>query len=114
MVKLISLLTRHPHLTKNEFMRMWVEDHAPMALKVPGLRRYSLSFIIAEPSRADVPDQSYSADGIAELWFDSEEAMKAVLESPELQHWRAHGATFIGKIKAFLVEEKVIIGETLV
>ena len=90
-------------------MRKWAEEHAQMALSVPGLQRYVLSFIIAEPQRPDVPDHAFTADGIAELWFESEEAMKNVLATEELKRWRAHGATFIGGIKAFLVEEHVII-----
>lgn len=111
MIKLISLLNRKEGMSKDEFMRAWVDEHAPMAASVPGLRRYVLSFILDEPRRPDVTAEDYSADGIAELWFDDEEAMKRVLASEELLRWRAHGATFLGKVKAFLVEERVFIGD---
>jgi hypothetical protein len=76
---------------------------------VPGLRRFVLSLIVAEPSRPDIPDQEIAADGVAELWFDDMASMQRVLESAEMKRLRAHGATFIGRIKTFLTEEKVII-----
>ena len=109
MIKTISVLTRKAGMSHEEFMRCWVDEHAPMALSVPGLRRYVLSVIVAEPSRPDIPDQEIAADGVAELWFDDTASMQRVLESAEMKRLRAHGATFIGRIKTFLTEEKVII-----
>jgi uncharacterized protein (TIGR02118 family) len=40
MIKSISLLTRKLGLTHEQFMKHWFEIHAPLALKVPGIRRY--------------------------------------------------------------------------
>jgi hypothetical protein len=40
MIKSISLLTRKRDLTHEEFLRHWVEVHAPLAHGVPGLLRY--------------------------------------------------------------------------
>jgi uncharacterized protein (TIGR02118 family) len=109
MIKAMSLLTRKAGMSREEFMRAWVDEHAPMALSVPGLRRYVLQLIVDEPVRADIPAQQVTADGIAELWFDDVAAMQKVLASPEMKQLRAHGTTFIGQIKMFLTEEKVII-----
>lgn len=109
MIKLITLLIRPSEMTKAEFLRAWQVDHAEMASSVPGLRRFVLNIIQKEPSRADVPDYPFTCDGIAELWFDSEQQMKQVLETQELKTWRAHGATFIGSAKAFLVHEQIVI-----
>jgi uncharacterized protein (TIGR02118 family) len=110
MIKTSSLLTRKEGMSKQEFMRCWVDEHAPMALSVPGLQRYVLNIIVDEPTRPDIPeDEKVRADGIAELWFESPEQMKQVLASPEMKRLRAHGATFIGRIKTFMTEEKVII-----
>ena len=61
MIKSISLLTRKDGMTHEQFMKHWVEVHAPLAHGVPGLY--------------------------------------------------ADGALFIGRIKTFAVEERVIIGE---
>src|SRR5262249_53460559 len=53
MIKSISLLTRKAWMTHDQFVRHWVEVHAPLAL-VPGLRRYVQSHIVDERTRPDV------------------------------------------------------------
>ena len=51
MIKSISLLTRKQALSHEEFVRHWVEVHAPLAHAVPRLRRYVQSHIVAERTR---------------------------------------------------------------
>ena len=80
-----------------------------MAHGIPGLHRYVLNIIEAEPTRPDVPTQSIQCDGIAELWFADHAAMQRAAASPEMKRLREHGATFIGLIKSYSVDEKVII-----
>jgi len=109
MIKSISLLTRKPEISREEFVRHWMEVHAPLAHAVPGVRRYVLSLIGAEPRRADIPTQEIEADGIAELWYDDIESWRAAYASPEGKRLHADGASFIGRIKTFITEEKVII-----
>ena len=109
MIKTISILTRKPEISREEFVRHWTEIHAPLAHAVPGVRRYVLSLIQQEPSRADIPTQAVQADGIAELWYDKVEDWRAAGASPEGKRLHADGATFIGQIKSFVTEEKVII-----
>jgi uncharacterized protein (TIGR02118 family) len=109
MVKSISLLTRKPGITREEFIRHWVDQHAPLAHAVPGLRRYVLSLIEEEPTRPDIPTQEMQVDGIAELWYDDMQALRRGVASAEAQRLRADGALFIGRIKTFVTVENVII-----
>ena len=55
MIKSVSLLTRKPGMTHAQFVRHWVDVHAPLARGVPGLRRYVQSHIVEERSRPDIP-----------------------------------------------------------
>jgi uncharacterized protein (TIGR02118 family) len=110
MIKTIGLLTRKDCSTHDEFVRHWVEVHAPLAHAVPGLRRYVQNHILDERSRADIPDHAIGLDGIAELWFDDQAALAAAARSPEMKALQADGALFIGRIKSYVIEEKVIIG----
>ena len=71
MIKSISLLTRRPELTHDEFVRHWVTIHAPLAHAVPKLKRYVQSHIVAERTRPDIETLDVDIDGIAELWYDS-------------------------------------------
>ncbi|MBI3825932.1 MAG: EthD family reductase [Candidatus Rokubacteria bacterium] len=110
MVKSVSLLTRRPGTTHEEFMRHWVEVHAPLAHAVPGIRRYVQSHILEERARPDIPTTDIAIDGIAELWYDDRETMARALATPEARALHADGALFIGRIKSYTVEEKVVIG----
>ena len=109
MIKSVSLLTRKSGMTHEQFMTHWVEIHAPLAHAVPGLRRYVQSHILEQPTRPDIPTTAMDVDGIAELWYDDRAAMTRAHASPEAQALFADGALFIGRIKAFIVDEKVII-----
>lgn len=108
-IKMIALLQRRPELSRAEFIRHWRETHGPLAQGIPGLRRYIQSHLVAERSRPDIPDLPVDVDGIAELWFDSIEAMEEVHRDARMQRLLADGALFIGGIRTFLVEEIPII-----
>jgi uncharacterized protein (TIGR02118 family) len=60
-MKAIILLTRREGDTREDFRRWWLEEHAPLARQLPGLRK--LVFNLVED---DAPH-----DGVSELWFDS-------------------------------------------
>ena len=109
MIKSIGLLTRKDGLTHEQFVRHWVDIHAPLAHAVPGLRRYVQSHILAERKRPDIPAHDVEIDGIAELWYDDAESMARAMASPESKALHADGALFIGRIKSYTVEERVII-----
>ena len=109
MIKRISLLTRKAGMTREQFTRHWLEIHAPLAKRVPGLTRYVQSHIVEEFRRPDIPTSPMEVDGIAELWFESRESMERALASPEMKALHADGTLFIGSNKTFVVEEKVII-----
>jgi uncharacterized protein (TIGR02118 family) len=109
MIKSLSLLVRRDGMTHEQFMKHWVEIHAPLAHAVPELRRYVQSHIVAERTRSDIPASAVDIDGIAELWYDDRAAMERAMATPEARALHADGALFIGRIKSFIVEEKVII-----
>jgi uncharacterized protein (TIGR02118 family) len=109
MIKTIGLLTRKPGWTHEQFTRHWVETHAPLAHKVPGLRRYVQSHIRDQRTRADIPALDVEIDGIAELWFDDQAALETASRTPEMKALHADGALFIGRIRSYIVEEKVIV-----
>jgi uncharacterized protein (TIGR02118 family) len=108
-IKSISLLTRKAGLTHEQFMRHWVDVHAPLAHAVPGLRRYVQSHIVEERRRPDIPSHDLEIDGIAELWYDDRESMTQAMASPQAKALHADGALFIGRIKSFTVDEHVVL-----
>ena len=101
MIKSVSLLTRKAGMTHAQFVRHWVDVHAPLARGVPELRRYVQSHIVEERTRPDIPS--------SDVEVDDRESMARAHASPEAKALFADGALFIGRIKTFTVEEKVIV-----
>lgn len=110
MIKTIGLLARKPGWTHEQFMKHWIEVHAPLAHAVPGLRRYVQNHIEGERTRGDIAALELEIDGVAELWFDDRAALDAAARTPEMQALHADGARFIGRIRSYVVEEKTIVG----
>ena len=67
MYRIMSFLKRRPDLERPAFFDWWLNHHAPLVVKIPGLKRYRISL-------AAVPQDS-TFDGVAELWFDDAEAL---------------------------------------
>ncbi len=109
MIKVLSLLTRKPGLTHEQFVRHWRDIHGPLALGVPGVRRYVQAHITGTRGRTDIQEAEVEIDGIAELWYDDEAALAASAAMPEAQRLYADGALFIGRIKTYVIEELEII-----
>jgi uncharacterized protein (TIGR02118 family) len=109
MIKMLSLLVRKEGMTHEQFMKHWVQVHGPLALKVPGLRRYVQSHIRDQRRRADIPALGVEVDGIAETWYDDADAMARAAATPEMNAWQADGALFIGRIQSFITHEHVVI-----
>ena len=85
MVKLVFCIHRQPHLTHEEFLRYWLDEHGRLAISLVKdlrVRRYvqlhtietPLNDLFAAPRQALDP-----FDGIVELWFDSLEVVEEMI-----------------------------------
>jgi len=108
-IKVLGLLTRKQGITHDEFVRHWFDIHGPLALAVPGIRRYVQSHIIDTRTRPDIPETNVQVDGIAELWYDDLESLHRAGATPEMKALTDDGALFIGQIKTYVIEERQII-----
>lgn len=78
MLKFMVVLYRRPDLTLSQFRRHLEQIHAPLAMNLPGLRRYAQNHVSADPKR-DHPGW----DAIIELNFDNSKMMEAAWASPQ-------------------------------
>ena len=108
MIKLIYCITRKPGLSVDEFQRYWRETHAPIAARLPGLRRYVQCHTLPALYAGENPP---AYDGAAELWFDDQEALQRAMASPEVQAAREDERNFIdhSKVFAIVTEEKPVV-----
>jgi uncharacterized protein (TIGR02118 family) len=117
MIKFVMCLTRHTDMTREEFREYWVKKHGPFFMSnadVMGAKKYVQSLTLDTPlneglrnSRGMLPEY----DGVAEVWFESEESLIAGMSSLEGQKLSAalleDEGNFIdhSKSSAFIVEE---------
>ncbi len=77
MLKFIVILYKRPDLTRQEFRRHLQEIHGPLAISLPGLRRYVQNFACQDPKRKP------GWDAVVELYFDDWASMEAAWETPQ-------------------------------
>jgi uncharacterized protein (TIGR02118 family) len=65
MFKAMIMLTRRADMTHEDFKDWWLGQHQPLARQLPGVKK--IRFNVVEQ------DETAPCDGIAELWFESEE-----------------------------------------
>ncbi len=89
MVKLVFVIRRLPHLTRQEFRRYWLERHGPLARKLLpllGAKRYVQSHTLETPFD-DLLRQSRGGgepyDGLVEVWWENLEALEAAFGTAE-------------------------------
>lgn len=73
-VKMIALLKVTPGMTRDEFIKRWVDEHAPFTLKFPNLKGYFINIPIEDYQQIE---GALPYDGTAELFWDSIEDAKA-------------------------------------
>ena len=117
MIKMIMCLRRHPDMTREQFQDYWLNKHGPFFQKNAGhmrAKKYVQSHTVDTPlnegmisSMGMLPEY----DGVAEVWFDSEEDLMEAMSSPEGQRLSAalleDEGNFIdhSKSSAFIVRE---------
>jgi uncharacterized protein (TIGR02118 family) len=108
-IKLVFVLRRRSDLTREEFQRYWSEHHAPLVQSYAdalGIRRYvqvhTLPDVVHDPLRASrqAPE---AFDGVAELWYDSLEALGTAVATDE---GRAAAVALLEDERTFIDHER--------
>jgi uncharacterized protein (TIGR02118 family) len=106
MIRITYLLRRKPSLSVDDFQRYWREVHGPLvaghAQRI-GALRYVQVHTLDDTANAAMAEARGGMeppyDGVAELWFDSRDALAAVLETPDGQ---AAGAALLEDEREFI------------
>ena len=98
--KAIILLTRADRASHDDFARWWLQQHAPLAKQLPGLRRGVFN-LVENPVDGD-------PDGVSELWFDSQSDFEAAYASEIGKSVVADSlANVSGRRRMFVVENVI-------
>jgi uncharacterized protein (TIGR02118 family) len=102
MFKAMILTRRRPDLDPQAFKDRYVNHHAAIVARTPGLRRY-VQHIVLPGADGREPEVS----GIAEVSYDDAAAFRAAMASPVAAEANASLATFTdtNRMQVFVVEE---------
>ena len=97
--KRLGFVKKREDMSQEQFARHWLGTHAGLCVKLPGLIRYSVNLV----DKSRFPHFDY--DGFSELWFESEQALHASLESPQGRTLLADLPNFAGEIHPIIAVE---------
>ena len=108
MLKQLSIFRRREDLSQEAFRDYWRNRHPEVVTRLPGIRRYVQNHVTAV-LRGDP-----GWDGIAEVWFDDIERMRANAGSPVLADIRADEANFIaaGSMVSIVTDEHAFVDDS--
>jgi uncharacterized protein (TIGR02118 family) len=106
MVKIVIFFKRRAGMAVEDFQRHWSTTHADIILKLPGLVRYVQSHVLASAYRKGEP----AFDGVAESYFESTQAMKALAQTPSYAAVLADEPNFIDRssMGSIITDEYVV------
>lgn len=105
MIQLVFCLVRRAPLTHEAFLDRWLNAHGPLVRShaaALGIRRYVQVHTLPPATYARLAAARRAPvayDGVAELWFDSLDAMRAAAATPE---GRAAGRALLDDEREFI------------
>jgi len=93
MVKVLTFLKRKAGMPVDDFQRYWRVEHPKVVTRLPGVRRYIQSQVL--PKTYDKGEPVW--DGIAEVWADDTNALRAMTQSAVHPELVADEAKFIDR-----------------
>lgn len=102
MFKAMILLTRRDDMTPEAFRAWLLDEHAPLAAQLPGIRRLVYNLV-------DEGRDAAGVDGIAELWFDSREAFDAAYATEVGRAVAADSLAHVqSRVRVFVTERPIV------
>jgi uncharacterized protein (TIGR02118 family) len=105
----LFVLFRRADVSHEHVLAEWSGPrHTAIVRQVPGLKKWVQNHVV------EVPNES-AADGIGELWFDSEDAMQRAMSSPQMVKAVEDANQFLDmeKTYALVVHEKTVMGQDI-
>jgi uncharacterized protein (TIGR02118 family) len=108
MIKAVIGFKRKPGMAVEAFQAHWSTTHAGLVAQLPGLRRYVQNHTLMAAYAKGEP----AFDAVAESWFDSTQAMKALVGTPHYDAVLADERNFIdGATMRSIITDEVVVKE---
>ncbi len=106
MIKICEVAYRRPGMGVEDFQAHWLGTHGPIVARIPGIRRY----VQCHPSPSGYNRGDLICDGVAEIWVDDKEALRAMAATAEFAAAKRDEPNFIhgARLVELLTSEVVI------
>lgn len=105
LVQRVSFLGRAEGVSSERFAKEWWNIHDRLVQTVPGCVGYNQDLVFDRiDGGVSVSYDELPVEGMAELWFETREALDEFCASPEFARASAHAAEFVGTIDTYLTE----------
>lgn len=107
MFKAIILLSRGEDQSPEDFRKWWLDEHAPLARQLPGLKKLVFN-LVAHDANEGMSGIPY--DGVSELWFDTRDDFDAAYATELGKRVASDSLAHVsGRLRLF-VEEHIQVG----
>lgn len=100
MYKLMGIIKRPDGMEFEDFKTWWLNEHAPKVKQWPGLVEYRINL-------CTTPDQEF--DGVAEVSFETREAMESIFSTAEGKRARESATSGASGLCILMTEENVMV-----
>jgi uncharacterized protein (TIGR02118 family) len=106
LLKICEVVYRRPGMSVEDFQAYWRTVHGPIVARIPGIRRY----VQCHPRLGGYRHGDLACDGVAEIWVDDKNALKAMSETPEFAAAKRDEPNFVDtdRLVELLTTEVVI------
>ena len=98
MYRVVVMIRRKPGMSREEFLRHWMQDHPAFVERLPGIRRYRQNAAIEHRT-------AWPFDGMAELFFESLGDIARAFDGVEAKALFAHEEDFLEDATWFIADE---------
>jgi uncharacterized protein (TIGR02118 family) len=107
MPKMVAFLKKRTELSVEQFQAHWNSPHGKLGSAVPGARRYVQNHpLLTAYKNGRTP----LWDGVAEVWFEGEDAMRSNVDTPQYRAVLADEPNFLAENAKFIITtERVIL-----
>ena len=100
MFKAMILLKRKEEFSQREFRNWWLGEHAQLAIQLPGLLKLCFNPVESEEAMYD---------GIADLWFDSEDDFAEAYKTELGKAVAADSLAHVHRRDRLFVDENILL-----
>lgn len=110
MIVRFGLLQKNPSWSDERFAHHWLDDHGPLARKIPNLRAYRQNHVV-DKRQLGISHQrgSWQFDGFSQLWFDDHQKMRLGMASEVAPKLVNDEGQFLGNMHIIAAESNTVI-----